>query len=83
MAIVRCRNLQPGSRGNFENVRNDLALFFQTVVVDFQNEAVLTENIRVLAGRALRLLEATLQEIRGDFAVEAGRKPDQPFAVLR
>ena len=63
VAVVGRGDLNAGALADPQHVGNDLSLLLQTVVVDFEKEPILAEDILVLGCRFLRLLESARQHI--------------------
>ena len=77
VAIVCRRDFNTGSLGNLQNVRNDLALFLQPVVVDLKKEAILTENVLIFDSCSFRLIETS---VAADVPIAATISPATPAA---
>ena len=60
----------------------DPVLDLHAVVLDFQVEVALAENLQVRARGRLGLVHAAVLDAARHLAVQAGRKPDEPAAVL-
>src|SRR5262249_43990328 len=56
VTIVGCHRANPGPFRDPQHIRNDLALFLETVVVEFQEKAVLTENVAIFRGSLFGLV---------------------------
>ncbi len=82
VAVVGGDRLDAGTLGNPQHVRDDLALLLQTVIVDFEEEAVLAKDVMIFGRRLFRLLDAAAEKIRRDFAVQTCGKANQSLAVL-
>ena len=80
--IVGDDQRQPGLRGEAEQLLVEAALLGDAVVLQLEVEAVLAEDVGVLAGELAGELPVVHLERLGDLAAEAGGHPDQPLAVL-
>ena len=72
---------QAGLRREAQELLVEPALLGEAVVLELQEEAVLAEDVAVLAGDLARLLPVVHLERLGDLAAKAGRQPDQALAV--
>ena len=63
VTVVSCDWPNPGAFRDPEHIRNDLALFLQTVVVEFQEEAVFTENVVQFSGSPFALVHAAGENV--------------------
>ena len=73
---------QAGLRGEAEQLLVEAALLGDPVVLEFQEEPVLAEDVAVLRGERAGQLPVVHLEGLGDLATEAGRHADQSLAVL-
>ena len=74
---------QAGLGRQAEQLLVEAALLGDAVVLELQEEAVLAEDVAVLAGELAGQLPVVHLERLGDLAAEAGRHADQALAVLR
>ena len=72
---------QPGLRREAEELLVEPALVGHAVVLELEEEAVLAEDVAVLAGEVAGELPVLDLERLGDLAGEARRQPDQALAV--
>ena len=68
-------------RGEAQQLFVEPALFRQAVVLQLQEEAILAEDVAVLAGELAGQLPVVGFERLRDLAAEAGGQPDQPLTV--
>ena len=73
---------QSGLGGEPEELLVEPALVGQAVILQLEIEAVLAEDVAVLAGHLPRELPVVHLERLGDLAAQAGGQPDQSGAVL-
>ena len=73
----------PVSRESCDQIAVDARLHLQALVLHFEKEISLAENIAQPVGVRPRLLVFFREQRIGHFAAQAGRKRDQSLAVLR
>ena len=66
-----------------EEIVLDLALGFEALVLNFEIEVALAEDVLVLEGDGLGLVVTARGEFFAEFAGQAARGADQPLGVLR
>src|SRR5262249_61265329 len=71
-----------GPLADAQHVWDDLSLLFQTVIVNFEKEAIFSENILILRCCLLSLFNPSAQNVCGYLAVEASRQANQSFSML-
>ena len=81
MEVVGDHERQPGLGRQPEQLLVEPALLGHAVVLELEEEAVLAEDVAVLAGEVPRELPVLDLERLGDLAAEARRQPDQALAV--
>ena len=60
----------------------DLSLFGDAVIHDFQVEVLFAEDLGIGVCGGNSAGDVVVDQMPGDFAFEAGRQADQPFAVF-
>ena len=83
VAVVRGDERNAGFARETHNLRVDALFDFQALVLNFQEEVSLPENIPQAVGGFARLVRPFFHEIFGDRAAQAGRQCDQTAAVFR
>src|SRR5262249_40400785 len=58
-------------------------LDFQTLVLNFDEEPILTEDLQIFSGRLSRRTVMFMDQFGANFTTQTGRKTDEPFAMLR
>ena len=76
MAVIGRGNANTRALSDPKHVRNDLSLFFQTMIVNLQKETILAEDVLIFRSRLFGLFDPAGKHIRGDFAIQAGRQSD-------
>ena len=81
--VVRAHERQADLRPQSEQLARQRVLLGHAVVLDLQVEAVLAEDVRVLARETPRAVPVVRLQCPRDLATEAGREADEPLAVPR
>jgi hypothetical protein len=69
VAVVAGNGSNSGSLRNLQHVGDDLALLFEAVVVDLEEEAVFSEDVLVFSRGFLGNVEATGKNVGGNLPI--------------
>ena len=80
--VIRCHQRHIAAARQFNDFFIGKGFFFHTVIHDFKEEVVRTENFKIIVQRFFSRLIVSVKEKAGNLTADTGRESDQSLVIL-